>query len=662
MKKLITIDAIMSAFVGAIGYGVGYMIPEILGFHDIICYISCFALGEVGDQIIDKIIYTKEVQSSPARKYKTFAGLIAIFLIAFIIVKITLGQSLMGEVSESIQEAIFVPVAGFFISYITRHIKRYRLSKKYGTGEGGFVFDKKAIDSLKTMIGENKTHEEYAGNDPIAKAVSGAYIGKKVKDVVRFLGITYAKADRWKRAIPVKDSTEFFEAWYFGNSEIQPDSSHNILTGLNQDEDCLNLNIWTSKLEADAKNPVFVYFHGGDGRYGGSANPLYHLENIAKAIPEAVFVSVNYRFGVFGVIDFASSDLPDKDEYKDSTALSLLDQVEALKWIKKNITAFGGDPDNITVAGDSAGGSDICLLAAASEAKGLFNRAFIMCASTTDAPDNNDNAAFLGKKLIEEFGAKSAADLKALTSKQLEDFSVKYYDMIGLPPRNGSFIPADVEKEYLSGAASDIEFIFGIAADDISGWEAMLAGDVSLDTITENYYELFKSHVEKDKHDRLETLLNSYKESGLSDTDSKKALLSDFQFKACPLHDCSTLIKGGSGVRVFYWDVKGDIEKLTANTVSMVTSILGNEDIAEQMGYLHEKNITEIMQNFVDKYINGDAPELFNNEIDGVSEITWDKYDADRECVLHVQNETIKMSEHLFTDNIRELEKLVFGE
>ena len=660
MKKLITIDAIMSAFIGAIGYGVGYMIPEILGFHDIICYISCFAVGEAWDQVIDKIIYTKEVQSSPERKYKTFAGLIAFFIVAFIIVKITLGQSLMGEVGEGIAEVVLVPIVGFFISYITRHIKKYKLSKKYGTGESGFVFDKKVIDHLKTMTGENKIHGEYEGKDPVAKAVSGNYIGKNGKDVVSFLGITYAKAERWKKAIPVEDSTKFFEAWYFGNSEIQPDSSHNILTELNKDENCLNLNIWTSKLEENASKPVFVYFHGGDGRYGGSANPLYHLENIAKAISDAVFVSINYRFGVFGVIDFATSDLSDKDEYADSTALSLLDQVEALKWIKKNISAFGGNPDNITVAGDSAGGSDILLLAANSEAKGLFKRAYIMCASTTDTPDNNDKASLLGKKLIEEFDAKSTADLKALTSKQLEDFTAKYYDMIELSPRNGRFIPMDVEKEYLNGVASDIEFIFGIAADDISGWEAMLAGDVSLDAIIENYFEFFKGRVEKDNYDRLETLLNNYKKSGLSDSNSKKALLSDFQYKACPLHDCNTLVKGGSVVRVFYWDVNGDIEKLTANGVSMVTSILENEDIAEQMGYLHEKNIMEIMQNLMEKYINGDSPELFNNEIDGVSAISWDKYDADRGCVLHIQNSAIKMAEHLFSDSIGELESLVF--
>lgn len=662
MKKLLTFDAIMSAIIGAIGYGVGFMVPEVLGFHEIICYIACFAVGEAWDQVVDKIIYTKEVQSSPSRKYKTFAGLIVFFVIAFIIVKITLGQSLMDEVKENIVEAILTPIAGFFISYITRYIKRYMISKKYGTGESGFVFDKNIMNHLKPMIGENKTHEEYAGLDPVAKAVSGAYIGKKDDKVVRFLGITYAKAERWKKATPVKDSTEFFEAWYFGNSEIQPESSHNILTEFNQDEDCLNLNIWTSKLEANASKPVFVYFHGGDGRYGGSANPLYHLKNIAKAIPDAVFVSINYRFGVLGVIDFASSNLPDKDEYNDSTALSLLDQVEALKWIKKNISAFGGDPDNITVAGDSAGGSDICLLAATNEAKGLFKRAFIMCASTIDTSDNNDKASLLGKKLIEEFDAKSVADLKNLTSKQLKDFSAKYYDMIELPPRNGRFIPVDVEKEYLNGAAADIEFIFGIAADDVSGWQAMLAGDVSFDALVENYFEFFKCRVKKDKQDRLEALINNYKKSGLSDIDSKKTLLSDFQFKACPLHDCNTLIKGGSVVRVFYWDVNGDIEKLTANTVSMVTSLLGNEDIAEQMGYIHEKNIIEIMQNLLDKYINGDSPELFNNEIDGVSEISWDKYDTNRKCMLHVQNDAIKMAEHPFSDSILELEKLVFVE
>lgn len=660
MKKLITIDAIMAALIGGLGYGIGYMIPELWGFNAIICFIICMVVGMVVDGIVDKILYNSFVQSNTRNKCYVFVGILIFFLIVYFGVERIFGKSLLDEVNEEIAFVTVIPAIGFCISYCVRYIKKYRLSKKYGSGEGGFVIDQKSIESIKALQGENRKLSEYSGKDPVAKAVSGTYIGKKDNKGVRFLGINYAKAERFKRAVQAEDSDDIFEAYYFGSSVIQPDNSHNVLAGLKQDDDCLNLNIWTAKYTPEEKKPVVVYFHGGDGRYGGCANPLYYLDNIAKGISNAVFVSVNYRFGVLGVVDFSKTDAPDKDNYKDSTALSLFDQIEALKWIKKNIAAFGGDPDHITLVGDSAGGSDICLLAAAKEAKGLFKRALILCASTNDTPPAGDiRASMLGEKLLEEFHAKSVAELKKLTSEQLKDFSAKYYNLIELPPRNGVLIPMDLKKEYLGGVASDIEFIFGIADDDVSGWEAMLTGDVSFDAMVESYYEDFKNYVGVDKLDKLDELLQAYKKVEKNDIAAKKALMADYSFKACILQDCRTLAMGGSKVRCFFWNVNGDIEKLTANAVSMITSILGNMGIAEQMGYIHDKNITEIMQALLGKYFSGEPVELFNNEINGVSQIIWEEYEPEMECVLHVQKNKIEMAQHLFSDNIYAIEKIV---
>lgn len=658
MKKIITIDAIMAAFVGAIGYGAGYAIPNKYGYSTIICFVCCMILGMILDKIANIIIFNRFVQKSEKLKHFVFGGIVMLFVIALIAVKVLFDYSLLGELTGNVSFVVVVPVIAFVFSYCVRYIKRFKLSMKYGSGEDGFTFDKSATKQLKTLTGKNRILKEYSGTDPVAKAVSGNYIGEKEKDFVRFLGITYAHANRWERASYVKDSSDFIEAYYLGNSSIQPDSSHNILTGFDQDEDCLNLNIWTSKHTPNANKPVLVYFHGGDGRYGGIANPLYHLENIAKGIPNAVFVSVNYRLGVFGVVDFSSSDIVGKEEYQDSASLSLLDQVEALKWIKENIYAFGGDPRNITVAGDSSGGSDILLLSAMKEAKGLFKRAFIICASSADTPKNNDVAAFLGEKLIEEFNIKSVSDLKNLTSEQLKDFSVKNYELLELPPRNGRFVPEDVKKEYLSGVASDIEFIFGIAADDLTAWQAMLAGEVSLDAMSENYFELFKSRIKEENLGQLDDIINKYKQSGLNDLAAKQAIMADYQFKVSSLHDCSALARGGSKVRCFYWDVTGEVEKLKANAVSVITAILGNTDIAEQMGYLHEKHVTKIMQSLVRKYMNRQSPQLFNNEINGVSEIIWDEFDPDNGGVLHIQKDSIKMESYPFSETVRELDMI----
>ena len=284
------------------------------------------------------------------------------------------------------------------------------------------------------------------------------------------------------------------------------------------------------------------------------------------------------------------------------------------------------------------------MLAAMNEAKGLFKRVLILGASSQNSAPNGEIASMLGKKLVETFGAKSVADLKSVTAEQLREFSTQYYDLIETPPRDGRHAPQDITKAYLDGAASGIEFIFGFASDDISSWKGMLAGEVDLDCIMDEYYEQMKKYFGGDTVDKM---LEKYEMSGLSSADAKWKLLEDFQYKAAVLNDCKALSKSGCTVRCFLWDVKGDIKNMTANTVSMLTAFLGNREIAEQMGYLHEKVMTVIMQSFMNKYIHGQSIEFYNNELKGVSKITWDEFDEGRECVLHTSRCTCSMLDQL---------------
>lgn len=539
-------------------------------------------------------------------------------------------------------------------------IRRKKLLEKYGTGESGFLLDEEIEKKWKDDFGTNAELSEYTGKNPTVKTIGGTYIGKADKSGVRFLGIPYAEApmgeNRWKKPVPVAPSDKIYEAYYFGNVEIQPESEHNILNRFKQDEDCLNLNIWTKALTPDAKKPVLVYFHGGDGRYGGSASPTEHLKNLAGNVADSVCVSVNYRIGVFGTVDFGEADSDYENE--PTTVLPLLDQIEALKWIKANISAFGGDPENVTLAGESSGGSCIILLSAAKEAKGLFKRAIIMCASTIDTPIDSKKAAQVGNKLFEEFNAKNVSDLKSVTKEQLKKFTGDHYDLFELPPRDGKLVPTDIDKAFEEGVASDIEFIIGIAADEVSGWQAMVAGDVELDEMIGAYYQNVAGVVGSEK---LNNILKKYIESGLSETKAKRLLLADFHYKTGILHDCRTLAKGGSKVKVFYWDVKGDIEELKANSISMVTTILGNSEIAEQLGYLNDRDVTEIMQSLIGKYIHGQEPALYNNEIKGVKDVTWDDFAIDKTNVLHVEKGRMSMDNDAFSENVLELEKAVWN-
>lgn len=662
MKKVFTMDTVVASLFGAIGYGGTYFLATYYGLNMLLSTVICMVVGTVFDRIADKLIFNSTVQHSIGKKYAVYGCIILIFMAAYYVLAKVYAYSLFVDLGLQLTFVIGIPLITFFVSLGIRYLKKLRLLKKYGSGERGFLFDQEAADAMKALNGENRVLSEYTGKNPVVRTVTGSYVGKKDKNGVRFLGIPYASAERWKKPVPMDASDKICEAYYFGSSEIQPESSHNALTHFRQGEDCLNLNIWTAKLEPEANKPVLVYIHGGDGRYGGSASPVCHLENISKAIPEAVFISINYRLGLFGVVDFASSGCPDAAEYAESTGLSLLDQLEALKWIKANISAFGGNPDNITLAGDSTGGSCICMLAATESTKGLFHRALILGASSQDTPADDEKAAFLGKKLLEEFHAGSIAELKTVTAEQLRDFSKRYYNLLETPPRDGRVVSQNISQAYRNGAASDIEFIFGFAADDITTWQAMLAGEVSFDDLMEMYYENFRNNVGIEKENKLDALLQKYMQPGMSVTDAKKSLLADLQYKANVLHDCRTLSAAGNLVRCFCWDVSGDIEKLTANTASMVTAILGNFEIAEQMGYLHDKGLTEIMQALVGKFVQGQKTEFFNNELKGVSEIAWNEFDVDRNCVLHIQKDAILMTEDAFSANVCELEKLICEE
>ena len=136
-------------------------------------------------------------------------------------------------------------------------------------------------------------------------------------------------------------------------------------------EDCLYLNVWTGAKKANDKRAVIVWIYGGGFSSGGSGVAIYDGEAMAKK--GIVFVSINYRVGVFGFL--AHPELTKESGYNASGNYGLLDQIAALKWVQKNIAAFGGDPKNVTIAGQSAGAMSVNCLVASPLAKGLFQRA-----------------------------------------------------------------------------------------------------------------------------------------------------------------------------------------------------------------------------------------------------------------------------------------------
>jgi para-nitrobenzyl esterase len=137
-----------------------------------------------------------------------------------------------------------------------------------------------------------------------------------------------------------------------------------------ESEDCLYLNVWTAARQALEKRPVMLWIHGGGLQAGAGTSPIYNGSSLARK--GAVVVTINYRLGVLGFL--AHPALSAKSEHKVSGNYGLLDQIEALKWVHRNIAAFGGDPGNVTIFGQSGGSWAVCYLIAPPLAKGLFHR------------------------------------------------------------------------------------------------------------------------------------------------------------------------------------------------------------------------------------------------------------------------------------------------
>jgi para-nitrobenzyl esterase len=204
-------------------------------------------------------------------------------------------------------------------------------------------------------------------------------------------------------------------------------------------EDCLRMNLWTPGLDA-RKRPVMVWLHGGGWAAGsGQEQPAYNGENLSRR-GEVVVVSLNHRLSILGYLNLAAYG----DKYADSTNAGVLDLVAALEWVRDNIIAFGGDPGNVTIFGQSGGGGKVSTLASMPMAKGLFHKAVVQSGSTLRLGDA-EAAAKLAAAVVAELGLSKATIDKIQTvpcARLLEAGDVAIKNLQPNPPLGGPGVPA----------------------------------------------------------------------------------------------------------------------------------------------------------------------------------------------------------------------------
>lgn len=282
-----------------------------------------------------------------------------------------------------------------------------------------------------------------AGCRPAAAQVvqidSGSVRGKAWNGSLLFRGIPFAQPPlgplRWKPPQPLRPWKGVRASVDAPPSCIQGDQGWNHTDFLNQSEDCLTLDVRTPKL--GGKLPVLVWIHGGSNRYGGPNDII--LSDLGKSV---VIVGVRYRLGIFGFLSHPSLTR----EQGASGNYALMDQVAALKWVRRNIGRFGGDPDNVTIAGESAGSQDVSLMLAIPAARPLFAKAIM------ESGTPGFGLGFRSLRQAEQIGEQLGRDLarlRAMPAEQLLAADGKLHDA-GAPDDSFMWLHTTIDGKALS--------------------------------------------------------------------------------------------------------------------------------------------------------------------------------------------------------------------
>jgi para-nitrobenzyl esterase len=289
----------------------------------------------------------------------------------------------------------------------------------------------------------------------------GRFVARTLDDdLLVFKGIRYATAERFAPPVIYQHADVPYEAYEYGSSPMQTPGMLEQLLGMTDhdfNEDCLFLNIYAPTSKSDKPRPVLFWIYGGGFVNGSSSIAWYDGSNLARSA-NAVVVTINYRLGVFGFLG--------------STNLGLLDQICALKWVNRNIAAFGGDPENVTVFGESAGGASVVALLAARDAQPYFAKAWAMSPSigqystieraTQQTLDLLKHAGVSTEKELLQLNASAllAAQQKVIASSA-EPFSAF------APTQDGAILPLDL----LDAAAKNPKpFVIGTNKDESRLW------------------------------------------------------------------------------------------------------------------------------------------------------------------------------------------------
>ncbi|MAN66938.1 carboxylesterase family protein [uncultured Hyphomonas sp.] len=312
----------------------------------------------------------------------------------------------------------------------------------------------------------------------VVEAPAGSVRGVQSGETRVFRGIPYAQPPvgelRWRAPQPLPRWSGIRDATQFGAACVQPALPAGFEIQGPISEDCLFLNIWVPPNAQDV--PVMVWIHGGSLVNGTGRDTLYDGTHFADE--GVIVVSINYRLGALGYL--SHPDLSAEAEDNISGNYGLLDQIQALRWVQNNIAAFGGDPGNVTIAGESAGGLSVVCLMAAPSARGLFDRAIAQSAYMITLPELRNSkfsdlpaAEAIGEWLLGQFGAADIQDLRSRSAETISEGAIQagYFP---LPTIDAHTLPDQLVDVFDRGEQAPVPVLAGFNEGEIRSLPILL--------------------------------------------------------------------------------------------------------------------------------------------------------------------------------------------
>ncbi len=497
-------------------------------------------------------------------------------------------------------------------------------------------------EALHAMFGgENKQITDGNYDKELAvKCINGTFVGRKKENVISYRGIPYVGQQpvgelRWKAPVDATPDDGVYEAYYnaksaYGNGQLETGSLYYL------DEDCLYLNVFKSDAPTTLKKPVMVWIHGGAFEAGGTIDPMFDCCNFIKENPDVIVVTIAYRLGVMGFLHL--SHLPDGKDYPDSQNLGLLDQVKALKWVHENITAFGGDPDNVTIFGESAGAGSCTLLPLIEGSHQYFKR-LIAESGSVNLTRSPEEAIECTNKLLDELGCKTVGDLLKVDAQRVFEASAVNF-LHQFPERDGRHLPTDTFEAYANGAAKDIDILVGCNKDEMNFFVYSFGPEG---------WEQFAESRKKGKFALMpadeKALVESYmKDVEGADFQPFASLLSQSWFNVPIIRLSEEQTKAGGKAFTYYFTPESPDPVMKCGHAIELAAVFNHPEMSADTGRAFDETFCKTMRRMWIQFAKTGNPSLTAEQSPDGKAHEWPLYDQEDKQVMVLDEQDIRLA------------------